>query len=118
MTRSEMTIYSLYIFNRHCNIIHHSNYCPETQHTLSFSEQTKLIYGVVFSLDTLLQKLFGTTYDILFFVFDLGRSDSFESYSTNVYSVHYFNSPTSIRVIAFSTPGILDMNYIFYCGRE
>ncbi|KAJ3046794.1 Trafficking protein particle complex subunit 1 [Rhizophlyctis rosea] len=116
-----MTIYSIYIFDRHCQCIFHESWNrrvqpssatttspptttaddgaaptqPATQMggmvgttSLAFEEEAKLVYGVVFSLRNLLSKLSNTP-----------GAEGFTSYRTNVYKLHYFETPTSLKFV-------------------
>ncbi|GAA6009192.1 hypothetical protein JCM10207_004301 [Rhodosporidiobolus poonsookiae] len=59
---------------------------------LAFDEEAKLVYGVVFSLRNMVSKL-------------SSRGDeSFHSFSTSNYKLHYLHTPTSYHFILITSP--------------
>ncbi|KND05007.1 TRAPP subunit BET5 [Spizellomyces punctatus DAOM BR117] len=112
-----MTIYNLYIFDRHCKCVSFTSWTkprttatsPEssspgdvTQGTakgaigatgMSLEEEAKLVYGVVFSLRNLVSKLNAKP-----------GSEGFISYRTNAYKLHYFETPTGLKFVMNTDP--------------
>ncbi|SGY14136.1 BQ5605_C010g06077 [Microbotryum silenes-dioicae] len=62
---------------------------------LPFDEEAKLVYGIVFSLRNLVNKLSPSGRD---------ASDSFHSYSTSHYKLHYFHTPSNYHFVLVSSP--------------
>ncbi|GAA5979106.1 hypothetical protein JCM11641_004975 [Rhodosporidiobolus odoratus] len=59
---------------------------------LAFDEEAKLVYGVVFSLRNMVNKL-------------SSRGDeSFHSFSTSAYKLHYLHTPTSFHFVLVTSP--------------
>ncbi|BGP17031.1 hypothetical protein JCM10213_000333 [Rhodosporidiobolus nylandii] len=59
---------------------------------LAFDEEAKLVYGVVFSLRNMVSKL-------------SSRGDeSFHSFSTSSYKLHYLHTPTSFHFVLVTSP--------------
>jgi len=56
------------------------------RHTLSAEDDAKLIFGTVFSLRNMVRKLGGD-------------DDSFLSYRTSQYKLHYYETPTNIKFV-------------------
>ncbi|EHY59376.1 Trafficking protein particle complex subunit BET5 [Exophiala dermatitidis] len=103
-----MVVYSFYIFDRHAECIYKKNWLPSTlsssgktgrpssqaygnsgitgRSTLSAENDAKLVFGVVFSLRNMVRKLGG-------------EDDSFLSYRTSQYKLHYYETPTNIKFV-------------------
>ncbi|KAI5801637.1 Sybindin-like protein [Peziza echinospora] len=117
-----MTVYSFYIFDRHCECIYikqwhdrdrdRSSLRPSTASSatsplpekrtsakmlsgidgaaqpgrLSAQDDAKLIFGVIFSLRNMVRKL-------------STPEDSFISYRTNNYKLHYYETPTNLKFV-------------------
>ncbi|CAH7689361.1 hypothetical protein BY996DRAFT_6430901 [Phakopsora pachyrhizi] len=62
------------------------------QSGLDFDEQSKLIFGVIFSLKNLIRKLAP------------GRHEPLNSYSTSTYTLHLFITPTNHSFVLMSSP--------------
>ncbi|KAK9471764.1 Longin-like domain-containing protein [Dipodascopsis tothii] len=110
-----MTIYSFWIFDRHCECIYHQDFKrpgrrlrPGTSGStgaasatsgstggpartpqdvpLSVSDDAKLIFGAIFSIRNMTTKL-------------SGQKESFFSYRTSKYKLHYFETQTSLKFV-------------------
>lgn len=84
-----MTIYSLYIFNRKWFCVHYQAFNRSKSSNLTFTQEFKLVFGLLHSLRGISKKL-GTSF---------ANSDNFNAYSTNTYKLTYFESPTGIKFI-------------------
>jgi hypothetical protein len=101
-------IYSLYIFDRHCSCIYHQAWNRSTNDPQPLKagvvdklteEDSKLVYGTVFSLKNIINKL-STNSQLT----NENRTDTFLSYMTNSYKLHYFETSTSIRFCLLTDP--------------
>ncbi|KAF2430358.1 snare-like protein [Tothia fuscella] len=101
-----MVVYSFYIFDRHTECIYTKRWTPRpisnstkaatiasngdsnaSRHkALSKEDDAKLIFGVVFSLRNLVQRL-------------AGEDNSFISYRTGEYKLHYYETPTRMKFV-------------------
>ncbi|THC88663.1 hypothetical protein EYZ11_011889 [Aspergillus tanneri] len=100
-----MVVYSFYIFDRHAlapqpelisRQIFASNFrgvCPDQwitppldQSVQTTDDDAKLIFGTVFSLRNMARKLGGD-------------DDSFVTYRTSQYKLHYYETPTNIKFV-------------------
>ncbi|KAK9368948.1 Longin-like domain-containing protein [Lipomyces kononenkoae] len=110
-----MTIYSFWIFDRHCNCIYHKDYKrpyrqlrprsefgsqgandekkqtngggpPTGKGPLSVDDDAKLVFGVVFSLRNIVTKL-------------AGEKESFFVYRTSKYKLHFYETQTNMRFV-------------------
>ncbi|KAI8904040.1 Sybindin-like protein [Gorgonomyces haynaldii] len=88
-----MTIHSLYIFDRRCICIFYINFQTK-QDTIDkrVEEDAKLVYGTVFSLKNIINKL-GTE-----------QGDTLLGYTTNQYKLHYFETAASLRFVLLTDP--------------
>ncbi|CAG8535707.1 9739_t:CDS:2 [Funneliformis mosseae] len=86
---------------------HHSTTSQLTSLTSIFSEgrminieeEAKLVYGVVFSLRNFVKKLSGS-------------QDGFLAYKTSNYKLHYYETPTGLKFVMNTDPGIDSLRQI------
>lgn len=83
-----MTIYNIYIYDRQCTCLYYHQWVRHKEVGISQDEEWKLMYGMVYSLKSLLSRLSPTS----------GR-DAFIGYSTDKYRLHYFETPTGVKFI-------------------
>lgn len=91
-----MTIYSFWIFDRHCNCIFSRDYsAPAAKHSISDGEipkvdddQSKLLFGALFSLRNMARKL-GQNDD--------SHENQLNSFATARYRAHFFESASGLK---------------------
>ena len=83
-----MTIYNLYIFDRNCQCLYYKEWVRQKQAGISRDEEFKLMYGMIYSLKSLLSRLSTTS-----------AKDSFTRYCTSSYSLHFFETPTGLKFV-------------------
>ncbi|WPK23406.1 hypothetical protein PUMCH_000645 [Australozyma saopauloensis] len=88
-----MTIYSFYIFDRHCSCIYSREYTHTTPgngrtNVNNESDVAKLLFGTLYSLKTLSLKLD-----------DSQSLNSLRSFSTGAYRVHFFESLSNFKFV-------------------
>ncbi|KAJ4302978.1 Trafficking protein particle complex subunit BET5 [Kalmusia sp. IMI 367209] len=106
-----MVLYSFYIFDRHTECIYSRRWTParpasssskaprpqsgssitsngdvSAAQTRKYADDEKLIFGLVFSLRNMVQKLGGD-------------DDTFLSYRTGEYKLHYYETPTRMKFV-------------------
>ncbi|KAL1995235.1 hypothetical protein VTN49DRAFT_1422 [Thermomyces lanuginosus] len=103
-----MVVYAFYIFDRHAECIYKRRWLPRAatiggkparptsdshgvapgseQSKRTAEDDAKLIFGTVFSLRNMVRKLGG-------------EDDSFVSYRTSQYKLHYYETPTNIKFV-------------------
>ncbi|GLI76715.1 trafficking protein particle complex subunit BET5 [Penicillium ochrochloron] len=103
-----MTVYSFYIFDRHAECIYKRRWLPRPASIVGKSRNTdspaqsgptgtgqtmratdddsKLVFGTVFSLRNMVRKLGG-------------EEDNFVSFNTSQYKLHYYETPTNIKFV-------------------
>ena len=84
---SLMKIQQLYIFDRHCNKI----YFQDALGLKKDNEDSKLVYGVVFSLRNILSKLVTQP-----------SSEGYFAYTTDMYKLHFYQTPSALRFVLFT----------------
>lgn len=83
-----MTVYNLYIFDRNCTCLLYREWCRKRETGISREQELKLMYGMVYSLKSLVSRLSCTS-----------GKDAFLGYSTDTYKLHFFETPTGVRFI-------------------
>ncbi|GAB7362341.1 hypothetical protein MBLNU230_g2667t1 [Neophaeotheca triangularis] len=113
-----MSCYSFYIFDRHTNCIYSKRFQPPPQNPnntaakphnpatakkpqLSDSDDAKLIFGTIFSLRRICSQLGGA-------------GDSFLSYRTAEYKLHYFETPTQLKFVMLTSVAVGSMRTVLY----
>lgn len=95
-----MTIFSFYIFDRHCNCIYHREYVHERKgdgkiNQDNDSDSSKLLFGIIFSLKNVSSRL-GDTPE---------KMNLLKSFSTLKYRVHVRESASGLKfVVVTDTP--------------
>ena len=80
-----MTIFNLYIFDKDCTCLYYREWVRNKEAGISRDEEFKLMYGMIFSIKSLLSRLSHKT-----------SREGFLSYSTSKYKLHYFESATGL----------------------
>ena len=84
-----MTIYNIYIFNKHGTCLYYKAWnAKKSNKSLSQDEEFKLMYGMIFSIKSFISRMSEKT-----------SKDSFVSYKTSHYKLHFYESPTGIKII-------------------
>jgi len=83
-----MTIHNLYIFDRHGTLLFYHEWLRNKHTSMSKEEEAKLLYGMIFSLKSFVNKLSPT---------DL--KEGFLSYKTSKYRLNFFETTSSIKFI-------------------
>ncbi|KAL2263673.1 hypothetical protein VTK26DRAFT_5704 [Humicola hyalothermophila] len=114
-----MVVYSFYIFDRHTECIYSKSWLPPASShdtaanttangtttaaaaATTKSDDAKLIFGTVFSLRNMVQKLGGP-------------DDAFVSYRTAHYKLHYYESPSSLRLVMLTDTATLSMRNVLH----
>lgn len=117
-----MVLYSFYIFDRHTECIYSRRWTPRpassssksarpesassitsngdaaptARKPMSHSDDEKLIFGLVFSLRNLVTKLGGA-------------DDTFLSYRTGEYKLHYYETPTRMKFVMLTDTKVINL---------
>ncbi|KAK9448909.1 Longin-like domain-containing protein [Limtongia smithiae] len=118
-----MTIFSFYIFDRHCECIYHQDFKrPQRQlrpkvsskrlskdggvtaitedfKMVSVEDDAKLVFGVVFSLRNMITKL-------------AGEKEQFFLYRTSKYKLHFYETPSNLRFVLVTDPEVDSLRII------
>ncbi|KAK5713046.1 Trafficking protein particle complex subunit BET5 [Elasticomyces elasticus] len=116
-----MSVYSFYIFDRHTECIYSKRFtqAPPPAPTKSTSalsngavsaslrrankdsDDAKLVFGTIFSLRRMCKQLGGA-------------DDQFLSYRTGEYKLHYFETPTQLRLVMLTSPQVGNMRTVLH----
>ncbi|KAM0699742.1 hypothetical protein Q7P36_000745 [Cladosporium allicinum] len=115
-----MSVYSFYIFDRHTECIYTKRWTKAavqrnsatnalsngdvpavTRKALTVEDDAKLIFGTVFSLRRIVRQLGGD-------------DDSFLSYRTGEYKMHYFETPTQLKFVMLTDTRVGNMRTVLH----
>lgn len=83
-----MTVYNIYIFNKNGTCLFYKSWNAKKTKSLPEDQEFKLMYGMIFSIKSFISRMSDKT-----------SKDSFVSYKTSQYKLHYYESPTGIKII-------------------
>ncbi|KAI4881794.1 hypothetical protein NFI96_019737 [Prochilodus magdalenae] len=128
-----MTVHNLYIFDRNGTCLHYSEWNRKKQAGISKDEEFKLMYGMLFSIRSFVSKMspldmYPLTRDRLSGRVDrpstaqrsvqrrgvlrhvlrkeLPWKDGFVSFQTSRYKLHYYETPTGIKLVMNTDLGV------------
>lgn len=103
-----MTIYSFFIFDRHCNCIYSREYShrPNDDGLINKnngSDTSQLLFGILYSLKNMSSKLGDSTI-----------SNVLKSFSTSKYRIHFMESLTGLKFVLISDNGIDNLQNVLF----
>ncbi|CUM64784.1 uncharacterized protein PRCAT00002395001 [Priceomyces carsonii] len=103
-----MTIYSFYIFDKHCNCVYSREYShKENDQGLvnknNESDTSKLLFGILYSLKNISSKLGNA---------EIGNN--LKSFSTARFRIHYLESASGLKFVLVSDNGVDNLQNVLW----
>ncbi|KAL0275098.1 UNVERIFIED_CONTAM: hypothetical protein PYX00_003063 [Menopon gallinae] len=83
-----MTVYNFYLFDKNGTLLHYAEWNRIKQSGMTLEEEAKLMYGMIFSLKSFVNRISPTD-----------TKEGFLYYKTSRYALNYFETPTGLKFI-------------------
>jgi len=107
---SERTLFCLYVYSRDGTLLHYHEWArPRARANAGSSDDAKMMYGLLFSLNAFAQKVDPTAPPVAPGSRPPPRRVGFRSFRTSTYKLHFYEVPSGVQFALLTDPGAPDL---------
>mmetsp|Transcript_3581 Transcript_3581/g.4640 ORF Transcript_3581/g.4640 Transcript_3581/m.4640 type:complete len:143 (-) Transcript_3581:130-558(-) len=110
-----MLVFNIFIYSRKGDCLYYEQWNRENSPSPSLAEEQKLLFGVLHSLKSFVSKI------------SPASDDSLKYYKTSTYKLHYFETPSGLKIVLMTDPQAGDLSqylkeiyhfYVKFCTKN
>lgn len=107
---NERTLFCLYVYSRDGTLLHYLEWArPRARANAGSSDDAKMMYGLLFSLNAFAQKVDPTAAPVAPGSRPPPRRVGFRSFRTSTYKLHFYEVPSGVQFALLTDPGAPDL---------